>query len=68
MERRLPWQARGQHRLHLLNLEQSIRTLMAGIGWIAAISPPVKGRIDRLWGLQDRFVVELRLAGVVPWD
>lgn len=32
---------------------------------IAARSPQAKGRIERLWGtLQDRLVVELRLAGV----
>lgn len=36
----------------------------AGIAWIAARSPQAKGRIERLWGtLQDRLVVELRLAG-----
>lgn len=35
------------------------------IGSIAAQSPQAKGRIERLWGtLQDRLVVELRLAGV----
>jgi hypothetical protein len=33
-----------------------------GIGFIAAQSPPAKGRIERLWGtLQDRLVSELRL-------
>ncbi len=37
----------------------------AGIGWIGAHSAPAKGRVERLWGtLQDRLVVELRLAGV----
>lgn len=36
----------------------------AGIAWIAARSPQAKGRVERLWGtLQDRLVVELRLAG-----
>ena len=35
-----------------------------GIGSIAARSPQAKGRIERAWGtLQDRLVVELRLAG-----
>jgi hypothetical protein len=35
-----------------------------GIAWIGARSPQAKGRIERLWGtLQDRLVVELRLAG-----
>ena len=34
------------------------------IGSIAARSPQAKGRVERLWGtLQDRLVVELRLAG-----
>jgi transposase len=37
---------------------------LAGIAWIAARSPQAKGRVERLWGtLQDRLVVELRLAG-----
>ena len=36
-----------------------------GIGYIPAGSPQAKGRIERLWRtLQDRLVVELRLAGV----
>jgi transposase len=36
----------------------------AGIAWIGAHSPQAKGRVERLWGtLQDRLVVELRLAG-----
>jgi hypothetical protein len=36
-----------------------------GIRWIGARSPEAKGRIERLWGtLQDRFVSELRRAGV----
>ena len=36
-----------------------------GIGSIPARSPQAKGRIERLWGtLQDRLVVELRLAGI----
>jgi len=36
----------------------------AGIAWIGARSPQAKGRVERLWGtLQDRLVVELRLAG-----
>jgi transposase len=36
-----------------------------GIGSIAARSPQAKGRIERLWGtLQNRLVVELRLAGI----
>ena len=35
-----------------------------GISSIAARSPQAKGRIERLWGtLQDRLVLELRLAG-----
>lgn len=35
-----------------------------GVTSIAARSPQAKGRIERLWGtLQDRLVVELRLAG-----
>ncbi len=35
-----------------------------GIGSIAARSPQAKGRIERAWGtLQDRLVIELRLAG-----
>src|SRR6266542_6578483 len=37
----------------------------AAIGWIGARSAPAKGRVERLWGtFQDRFVVELRLAGI----
>jgi len=41
----------------------------AGIAWIAARSPQAKGRIERLWGtLQDRLVVELRLAGAATRD
>jgi transposase len=40
-----------------------------GIGSIAARSPQAKGRIERLWGtLQDRLVVELRLAGITSPD
>ena len=36
-----------------------------GIGYIPAGSPQAKGRIERLWRtLQDRLVVELRLAGL----
>ncbi|MCA1850214.1 MAG: ISNCY family transposase [Acidobacteria bacterium] len=36
-----------------------------GVSIIPAYSPQAKGRIERLWGvLQDRLVVELRLAGV----
>jgi transposase len=36
-----------------------------GIGYIPANSPQAKGRIERLWRtLQDRLVVELRLAGL----
>jgi hypothetical protein len=36
-----------------------------GISIIPAYSPQAKGRIERLWGvLQNRLVVELRLAGV----
>ena len=35
-----------------------------GVSIIKAYSPQAKGRIERLWGvLQDRLVVELRLAG-----
>jgi hypothetical protein len=38
---------------------------VAGVGWIPAASPEAKGRVERLWGtLQDRMVVELRLAGI----
>ena len=41
----------------------------AGIAWIAARSPQAKGRIERLWGtLQDRLVIELRLAGAATRD
>ena len=41
----------------------------AGIAWIAARSPQAKGRVERLWGtLQDRLVVELRLAGAATRD
>lgn len=37
-----------------------------GVGSIAARSPQAKGRVERLWGtLQDRLVLELRLAGAV---
>jgi transposase len=37
----------------------------ARVAWIGARSAPAKGRVERLWGtLQDRLVVELRLAGV----
>lgn len=37
-----------------------------GVSIIPAYSPQAKGRIERLWGvLQDRLVVELRLAGVM---
>ena len=37
---------------------------LLGIASIAAHSPQAKGRIERVWGtLQDRLVVELRLAG-----
>lgn len=36
-----------------------------GITWVPASSPQAKGRIERLFGaLQDRLVVELRLAGI----
>jgi hypothetical protein len=36
-----------------------------GIRWIGARSAPAKGRIERGWGtLQDRFISELRRAGV----
>jgi transposase len=36
-----------------------------GIEWIAAQSPPAKGRIERLFKtLQDRLVKEMRLAGI----
>ena len=38
---------------------------VAGIGWLPASSPEAKGRVERLWGtLQDRLVLELRLAGI----
>lgn len=37
----------------------------ARVAWIGAHSAPAKGRVERLWGtLQDRFVAELRLAGI----
>lgn len=37
----------------------------ASIAWIGARSPQAKGRVERLWRtLQDRLVVELRLAGI----
>ena len=37
----------------------------AAIGWIGARSAEAKGRVERLWGtFQDRFVTELRLAGI----
>jgi transposase len=40
-----------------------------GVGSIAARSPQAKGRIERAWGtLQDRLVVELRLAGACDRD
>lgn len=40
-----------------------------GIGSIAARSPQAKGRIERAWGtLQDRLVIELRLAGACDRD
>lgn len=40
-----------------------------GIGSIAARSPQAKGRIERVWGtLQDRLVIELRLAGAADRD
>ncbi len=36
-----------------------------GIGFIRALSPQAKGRIERLWAtLQDRLVTELRLRGI----
>src|ERR1700674_4228197 len=36
-----------------------------GIEWIAAHSPPAKGRVERLFEtLQDRLVKEIRLAGI----
>ncbi len=43
--------------------ERALREL--DIEWIAAYSPQAKGRVERLFGtLQDRWVKELRLAGV----
>lgn len=40
-----------------------------GIHWVPASSPQAKGRIERLFGaLQDRLVVELRLAGIADRD
>ncbi len=40
-----------------------------GVRSIAARSPQAKGRIERLWGtLQDRLVIELRLAGAATLD
>lgn len=37
----------------------------AGVGWIGALSPQAKGRIERGWGTaQDRLRSELRRAGV----
>lgn len=36
---------------------------------IEALSPQAKGRVERLWGtLQDRMVIELRLAGIKTID
>ncbi len=41
----------------------------AQVAWIGARSAPAKGRVERLWGiLQDRLVVELRLAGITTID
>ena len=40
-----------------------------GIRWIGARSAPAKGRVERAWGtLQDRFVSELRRAGIDPLE
>ena len=40
-----------------------------GVCSIAARSPQAKGRIERLWGtLQDRLVIELRLAGAATLE
>jgi transposase len=40
-----------------------------GVVSIAAGSPQAKGRIERLWGtLQDRLIIELRLAGATDRD
>lgn len=40
-----------------------------GITPIFALSPQAKGRVERLWGtLQDRLVVELRLAGITTLE
>src|SRR5438874_2122079 len=40
-----------------------------GVELILAGSPQAKGRVERLWGtLQDRWVKELRLAGVTTMD
>jgi transposase len=48
------------------SLTQVGRALDAvGVHWIGARSAPAKGRIERGWGtLQDRFISELRRAGV----
>ena len=40
-----------------------------GIGSIRAHSPQAKGRVERLFGtLQDRLVVEMRLAGITTLE
>ena len=40
-----------------------------GITPLFALSPQAKGRVERLWGtLQDRLVVELRLAGITTLE
>ena len=41
----------------------------AGVGWIGALSPQAKGRIERGWGTaQDRLRSELRRAGAATLD
>ncbi len=58
-------QLRGQR-----DLTQVGRALgQLGIGSVRAHSPQAKGRVERLFGtLQDRLVVELRLAGMTTLD
>jgi biotin operon repressor len=47
----------------LTQISRGLREL--GIGWIAAHSPPAKGRVERSFGTdQDRLVKQLRLAQV----
>lgn len=58
-------QLAGERRL--TQLGEALRTL--GVQLKLAQSPQAKGRIERLWGtLQDRLVIELRLAGAKSID